>query len=330
MPVTAKDVARLANVSPSTVSRVINDDKRISKETRKKVLRYIKKLDYKVNNVARSLKINKTYTIGFIAPEISEGFFMRVAKGAEDYLSRFGYSLIICNANDSAAIESDKIKLLYEKQVDGVIVIPSENCGKGFEILRKNRIPIVLADRFVDDFKADTVLIDNINGTYSAIEYMVKEKGADRIGFIGGTNELSNARERFKGYCRAMEDYNKPIDKSLLKFGDFHIESGYKLTKELLEMENPPEHLFISNYYMHVGATQYLIEMNKKNNHKIEVASFDDMQLTSLLGFACITVAQPIIEIGETAAQMLLDRINQKNTNPEYIINRLKPTFIYY
>jgi len=330
MPVTARDVAKLAKVSPSTVSRVINNDPRISKATRKKVLKFIQQTDYKVNNIARSLKTNKTNIIGFIAPEISEEFFMRVAKGAEDYLSRFGYSLLICNANDSAEIEADKIRLLYEKQVDGVIVIPSENCGKGFEILRKNSIPIVLADRYVDNFKADTVLIDNINGAYFAIEYMINKKGAKRIGFIGGTSELSNAMERYKGYLRAMEDYNITVDQNLLKFGDFHIQSGYDLTKELLEMENPPKHLFISNYYMHVGATQYLIEQSKISDAVVEVASFDDMQLSAFLGFACITVAQPVIEIGRIAARMLLDRIDKKNNSREYIVNRLKPEFIYY
>ncbi len=329
MTATAKDVAKLANVSPSTVSRVINNDKRISKETRDRVFKCIKKLDYKVNTIARSLKTNKTYTIGFVAPEISEEFFMRVAKGAEDYLSKFGYSLIICNANDSAKIEAEKIKLLHEKQVDGVIVVPSENNGKGFEILRKNNIPIVFADRYVDNFKADTVLVDNVNGTYRAIEYMI-DKGANRIGFIGGTSELSNAKERYKGYLRAMEDYNILVDPDLLKFGDFHIKSGYELTKELLESKNPPRHLFVSNYYMHVGATQYLIEQQKIKEQNIQMASFDDMQLTALLGFASITVAQPIIEIGRTAAKMLLDRITGENTNKEYTITRLKPEFIYY
>ncbi len=329
MTVTAKDVARIAKVSPSTVSRVINNDPRISKDTREKVMACIRKLDYKVNNIARSLKTNRTYTIGFIAPEISEEFFMRVAKGAEDYLSRYNYSLIICNANDSAQIEAQKVRLLNEKQVDGVIAIPSENNGKGFEILRKSGIPIVFADRYVDNFKADTVLVDNINGTYTAIEHMIN-KGAARIGFIGGKSDLSNARERYTGYLRALEDYNIPADPDLLKFGDFHIESGYDLAKELLEMDIPPEYLFVSNYYMHVGATRYLIERSKKQPVKVEMASFDDMQLTSLLGFACITVAQPIIEIGRTAAQMLLARINRENTSRQFSVCRLKPEFIYY
>ena len=329
MNATAKDVAKLANVSPSTVSRVINNDKRISKNTRTRVFKCIKKLDYKVNTIARSLKTNRTFTIGFVAPEISEEFFMKVAKGAEDYLRNFEYSLIICNANDSAKIEAEKIKLLHEKQVDGVIVVPSENTGKGFEILRKNNVPIVFADRYVGNFRADTVLVDNVNGTYRAIEYMI-EKGADRIGFIGGTSELSNAKERYKGYLRAMEDYNIIVDSELLKFGDFHIQSGYELVKELHELKNPPKHLFVSNYYMNVGATQYLIEQQKISKIEIEVASFDDLQLTALLGFASITVAQPVIEIGRVAAKMLLDRITGKNKNKNYTITRLKPEFIYH
>ncbi len=329
MSVSAKDVAKHANVSPSTVSRVINGDPRISEKTRDKVLKWVKKLDYRVNTIARSLKTNLTHTVGFIAPEISEEFFMRVAKGAEQVLQEAGYSLIICNSNNSIVDETARIELLREKQVDGVIIIPSTADGENFEILRDNNIPVVLADRYVTNFEADIVLVDNVNGVYSVIEHLINQN-ATRIGFIGGERDLTNAQERYEGYVRALRDYNIPLDESLIKFGDFHIQSGYDMTRELMTQENPPDHLFISNYYMHVGAVKYFIETEKKPPFKPTITSFDDMHLSSLLGHADVTVAQPVIEIGQIAAELLLNRIHQKEESPKYLVRRLKPQLNFY
>ncbi len=329
MTITAKDVAKLAKVSPSTVSRVINNDIRISAKTRKKVLQSIEKLDYKVNNIARSLKTRQTFTVGFIAPQISEEFFMRVASGAEKVLQEAGYSLIICNSNDSLKEETSRIKLLLEKQVDGVIIIPSTNNGESFNLLLNESIPVVLADRNVNNFKTDTVVVDNVNGAYAAIEHLIIN-GASRIGFIGGEQTLSNAQERFEGYQRALSDYGIPIVEEFIKHGDFHIDSGYQLTKELLEQENSPDHLFISNYYMHIGAVKYLIETEKSTPFSISIASFDDMQMSALLGHASVTVQQPVFDIGEKAAQLLLQRIESKNVRDDFQTYRLKSNLIYY
>jgi len=329
MTVTAKDVAKHARVSPSTVSRVVNNDRRISKKTRDIVLASIEELDYHVNNIARSLKTKQTYTIGFIAPEISEEFFMRVAKGAEKVAQAAGYSLIICNTNDSLEEETARIKLLHEKQVDGVIIIPSTNDGTDYNILLDDEIPVVLADRNVDNFLADTVLVDNVNASYAAIEHIINN-GARHIGFIGGNPTLSNAQERFEGYLRALKDYNIPINEDFIQFGDFHIDSGFHLTKQLMEREDPPSHLFISNYYMHIGAVKYLIETEEAAPFSVSIASFDDMQMSALLGHASVTVQQPVIEIGEKAAELLLGRIQSHNTTEDFQTYRLKSKLIYY
>jgi LacI family transcriptional regulator len=329
MTVTAKDVAKLANVSPSTVSRVINHDKRISQKTRDNVFEAIDKLGYKVNNIARSLKTRKTHTIGFIAPEISEEFFMRVAKGAEGIFQEAGYSLIICNTNDSLDEETARIKLLYEKQIDGAIIIPSTNDGEAYNILLNDGIPVVLADRNVANFQSDTVLVDNVNASYAAIEHLIIN-GARRIGFIGGRRTLSNAQERYNGYIRVLGDYNIPVKKEYIRFGDFHVDSGFDLAKELLEQQDPPTHLFISNYYMHIGTVKYLVETEQSTPFSVSIASFDDMQMSAILGHASVTVQQPVIEIGEKAAKLLLERIQSKNIKENFQTYRLKPRLIYY
>jgi len=331
MSVTAKDVAKLAGVSTATVSRVINNDPRISENTRAKVMKCINDLNYKVNNIARSLKTNRTYTIGFIAPEISNEFFMNVARGVEDEARKFGYSIIICNSNESIEEEENRIRLLCEKCVDGIIIIPSSNEGKHFNYLKELNMPVVLADRLVENFESDAVLVDNINGTYSAIEHLIN-MGYRRIGFISGDLKLTSAIERYEGYKRALQDYCIPYDGNIVKFGDFHVECGYELMKELYEAENTPSVVFISNYFMHIGATKYLLEINMRRKQAnnlncnednsddcgenyvkdIMIASFDDLELSSLLGFCKLRVAQPVTEIGRQAARLLLSRIEQK------------------
>ncbi len=326
MASTIKDVAKSAGVSTATVSRVINGDPRISSKTKEKVLYYIRELDYKINNIARSLKTNKTYTIGFMCPELANNFFMTVAKGVEDELKKYGYSVIICNTNESVDEEKERIILLMEKCVDGVIIIPASHTGAHFKSLVNQGIPVVLADRLVDDFSADAVLVDNINGSYAVIEYLINN-GYRRIGYIGGDVRITSARERDVGYKRALRDYCISIDESIIKYGDYHEQSGYDKMQELMSGENPPEIVFISNYYMHMGATRYLTEHRETNEKVLSIASFDDMELASLLEYCRVLVGQPMLEIGNKAANMLIQRINgDADCTPQIV--RLKTKLI--
>jgi LacI family transcriptional regulator len=321
---TAKDVARKAGVSASTVSRVINEDPRISPETRDKVLQCIEDLGYRVNNIARSLKTNKTYTIGFLCPELVNDFFMKIAEGIEDELGKCGYSMLVCTSNGTAAGEEERIRLLFDKCIDGLIVIPASNAGRHFQWMLDMQIPVVLADRLVEGLTADAVLVDNFNGTYLAIEHTIKQ-GERRIGYIGGDLALTTAKERDDGYRKALESYSIPLDPAIVKYGDFHTESGYAKMRELMELENPPGCVFIANRYMHIGATKYLIEHAKprKEGQSVSIVSFDDIDLVSSLGFCKTVVKQPILEIGTTAAKLLLDRINGESRPFPQII-RLK------
>lgn len=326
MPATIKDVARLSKVSTATVSRVINNEPLVRQETKEKVLNSIQQLDYRVNNIARSLKLNKTYTIGFLCPELPNSFFMTVAKGVEDELRKQGYSVIICNSNDNVQEEKERIELLSEKCVDGVIIIPATNEGRHYNQLKKSKIPVVLVDRLVDNFVTDAVLVDNTNGSYTAVEYLINQ-GYRRIGYIGGDVRITSAKERDMGYKRAMEDYCIPLESEFIKYGDFHVASGYQKMKELMELESPPDYVFISNYYMHVGATKYLIEHKEALSKTVSIASFDDMDLSAILGFCHVRVGQPMIEIGNRAAQILLNRISlDKLTFPQVV--RLKTSLI--
>ena len=262
MSVTIKDVAKRAGVSASTVSRVVNADCRISDKTRNKVLACMDELGYQVNNIARSLKTNRTMTVGFISPELTNDVFMNIARGAEDEFRKHGYNIIICNSNENIIDEEDRIRLLIQKCTDGMIIIPASPEGKHYRQIREAGQPLVLVDRLVADFESDAVLVDNINGSYTAVEYLIN-RGHRRIGFIGGDIRLTSAEERFEGYRRALADYCIPMEESIIRFGDYHVESGYRIMKEMAELPDPPRYVFISNYYMHLGAMKYLLEKGR-------------------------------------------------------------------
>jgi LacI family transcriptional regulator len=305
---------------------VLNNDPKIKAETREKVETAIKSTNYRINKAARSLKTSRTGTIGLLVPELVNDFFMTVAQGVEDELRNSGYGVIICNANEDRGYEEDRINLLIEQCVDGVIIIPASSKGSHFKKLSRAGIPVVMVDRLVSSFETDAVLADNINGAYRAVEHLISS-GCRRFGFIGGSLELSNFSERFEGFKRALTDYNLPIEDEIIKFGDVHIESGYKLMEELMQQDNPPQNIFIANYFLHVGATKYLLNNREKTSSSIRIAGFDDMALSSILGFSSVTVSQPMREMGQKAAEMLLRRIKSSDDAPKQLI-RLKTTLV--
>jgi len=326
MPTTVKDVALQSGVSTATVSRVLNGDPRISAETTARVSQVIRDLGYAPNHFARGLKTSRSYTVGFLAPEFLNEFFMGIAQGVESRLRADHYSLVICSSSERPDEEKARLGTLLNQGVDGLIVIPSGSSGVHFEAAAARGIPLVFVDRTVGDFSSDAVLVDNINGTYQAIEVLLL-KGHSRIGFLGGDQRLTSARERYDGYRRALDDYRVPLDESLVRFGDFHTASGFQLMKELMETANPPSWVFVSNYFMHIGATRFLME-NPGLPVVPSIVSFDEMELSFSLGYCRMIVRQPIRDIGTRAAEFLLSRISGDFAGPARLA-RLKTELVF-
>lgn len=329
MAATIKHVASRAHVSTATVSRVINKDRRIAPDTRQRVLEAIEELSYRVNPIARSLKSNKTLSVGFVAPEIANEFFMRVAQGVESVLRVHGYNMVVCGTNESVEIERERIDFLLEKHVDGLIIIPSTREGGHFaDALKSDPVPAVQVDRLTDGFDSDAVLVDNATGTYKAIHHLLK-RGHTRFGFIGGDLQITPARERYEGFISALRDFGIELPERNLRFGDFHVESGYNMIRELLEQPDPPQSIFISNYFMHIGAVRYVVEHRGTLDPSLFLASFDDMELSSVTGLPSLTIAQPVSQIGEEAAKLLLRRIDGKETG-EAQVKRLSTKLVFH
>jgi len=324
---TIKDVAREAGVSTATVSRVVNKDPRISPATRSRVEGVIDRLNYKVNTVARSLKNKKTLSVGLLAPEIANVFFMRVAQGVEDRLAEDGYAMIVLNSRESRDGERHAVDLLLEKQVDGAIVIPSGGHGDHFSRLQSAGLPVVLVDRLVDGFRSDAVLVDNEDATYRAITRLV-ESGRRDFGFVGGQHDITTARERYQGFVRALEACSCPLQERNVRFGDFHTASGYRLFGELMEQPDPPATVMVANYFMQIGALQYAASHRDRLPPDLFLASFDNPEFAAVAGIPGLSIAQPIDEIGRRAAEILLERIRNEALGP-YRIERL-PTHIVF
>ncbi len=309
MAFTVKDVAEQAGVSTATVSRVLNKDPRISAATTGRVQKVIEELGYAPNPFARGLKTSRSLTVGFLAPEFTNDFFLGIARGVERRLQEVGLTLIICNSNEDPQTEMDRLGLLLDRGVDGLIVIPTSASGAHFGQAVKLGVPVVLVDRLVDDFHADAVLADNVNGTYQVLEPFLLQ-GVRRIGFLGGDQRLTSARERYDGFRRLLEDYHVPFDPELVRFGDFHDESGSRLLSQLLELPEPPQLVFISNRFMHLGATRLLLERGLKPDQAPRLVAFDDLDLAASLGYCEAMVRQPVHEIGVQAAEFLISRLS--------------------
>ena len=326
MAITVKDVAEKAGVSTATVSRVLNKDPGIKPVTRKKVMEAITATGYRLNRAARSLKTSRTGTVGLLVPELVNDFFMTVASGVEDELRSRGYGVILCNSNENITDEKDRMKLLIEQCVDGAIIIPVSSEGSHFNILKEASIPVVLVDRMAKGFESDAVLADNIGGTVKAVETLISD-GCSRFGYIGGSLDLSNFRERYEGFTGALEKHGIAPEEEIVKIGDLHIESGYRFMGELMSSSEPPGTVFIANYYLHVGAVKYLIEHKESIPGDIRIASFDDMGLSSILGFSAVTVSQPMPEMGKRAADLIMRRI-QGEADESFSTIRLETTLI--
>lgn len=322
MAVTVKDVAAVAKVSAATVSRVMNGDRRISEDTALRVRAAVAQLGYTVNQVARGLKTARSFSIGFICPEFTNNFYMSVAKGLDLALRESGYSLIMSASNEDLAEESDRIAVMLDKKVDGLVILPAGRSGAHFKTLSAAGVPLVLVDRHVDDLEADSVLVDNRQATRQAIEEMFGI-GLRRIGFIGGNQNLSTASERYEGFLEAFARAGIASDDSLVRFGDYHDQSGYRLMAELMSLDTPPEAIFISNYFMHAGAMRYLIETgnpgagNPGGRPVPFIAAFDELELSTALGFCKLFVRQPMELIGSTAAKLVLERVGQTTVETE-------------
>lgn len=315
--VTLKHIAKEADVSISTVSRVVNNHRYVKKPTREKVLNAIQKLSYYPDGIAKKLKQGKSRTIGFILPDISNSFFGMLTLGIERVLRKNNYRLILCNTNGRYDLERESLTLLLSEKVEGIILATVGTTGELVKkIIHYHKIPVIVVDNKVKNLRTDVVLHDNIDGAQQLTSHLIAH-GHKRIAFVGGPVDETSGGERLKGYKKALMKNGLPILNNLIRIGKWRKDSGFRLTKELLKLAEGPTGIVASNTSIALGVLLALQQEDLKVPRDIGLVSFDDLEFVSVLDPPLTTLKSVDTKIGETSANLLLKRI--KNRNQEEI-----------
>jgi len=309
---TIKDIARLANVSTTTVSHVLNNTRRVSDKLSDRVQTVIREIDYKPNAMARALRVHSSKTLGLIIPDNSNPFFSEIALGAEDCAFRHGYSLFLCNSRHDSARESTYMTTLSTYAVDGLILSAVSDDLNQLSEFVKSGIPLVVVDRKLPVPDVEFIYSDHIEGAREATQHLV-ELGHRRIGIITGPTDVRPALDRIQGFEEVLNEHGIPIDPDLCILGDFQVESGRRAARKMMELSDPPTAVFACNDMMAIGALQTLRTLGFKVPEDVSLVGFDDIFLASLLDPPLTTVAQSAYAIGEMAVASLIKRIDGSN-----------------
>ena len=307
--ITIKDIARILGISPSTVSRALKDHPDINTDTKKAVNELASKLKYQPNAVALSLKNSRSNTIGIIIPEIVHYFFSSVISGIEDVASQKGYTVIICQSNESFAREVSNARALLSHRVDGILVSISKETHSfdHFVNLQEGGIPLVFFDRIAPEINADLVIIDDIDASYNATRHLI-ETGRKRIAHFAGPQSLVIGRDRLQGYLNALNEAGLPIDNRLIVQADT-FEKARNAVVEMLDAGIVMDGIFAVNDMTAIGAMQTIQKRGFKIPEEISIVGFSDGYLSGITDPHLSSVDQHGYEMGTTAAEMLFHRI---------------------
>lgn len=308
-----KDVAKRAGVSVGTVSNVISGIARVGRERRERVLDAVRELGYHPSDVARSLKLRRTNMLGLVVSDITNPFFSQLVRGAEEAALKHGYLLLTFNTDDQLEREKQVLSVLRGRRVDGILLVvaPVQHDVTHIMETMARGTPVVCLDRVPRGISVDSVTVDNAKAARECVKHLL-ELGHRRIGILTGSTKLTTARERLRGYKQALQAYGLSIDATLVREGNFRIDSGYELASQLLRGDRRPTALFASNGLMAMGALRAVADVGLRCPKDVAVATFDDLPLSELLSPPLTSVAQPAYQIGYEGARILLDRIKSK------------------
>ncbi len=309
MASTIKDVAKLANVSIATVSRVFADKPFIRESTRKRVLQAAQKLQYKPSRVARSLRTQSSRIIGLIISDIQNPFFTALVRAVEDEAYLHNYAIFLCNSDETAPKENMYIDLMLAEKVSGVIITPASGSGGNLRKLIEAGVPVVAVDRSVTDLDLDTVVLDNVSAACDLVSYVARQ-GHRRIGAILGSKEITTGHDRYQGYRNALESFGIPLDPALVRMGVPKESVGHRYALELLDSPEPPTAIFAGNNLLTVGAFRAIRERGLRIPQDISLCGFDDMEWTSLITPPLTVASQPIYQMGQEAVRLILAHIS--------------------
>lgn len=303
-----KEIAKIAGVSSATISRVINNSGYVKEETRQKVLKAIEAYNYVPSDIARSLSISDSRSIGVIIPDIENEFFSKVISGISEAAEKYRYNIVFLGTNENSDREHDSLKVVESQRLKGVIITPiseTDNITRDYLMkLKASGIPVVLVDRDLKDCGFDGVFVDNKQGAYEGVKALINA-GHRKIGIICGPETSKPGRERFKGYKMALDESNIEIPDEYIEYGDFKIDKAYSCMKRLLELDEPPTAVFSSNNLTTLGCLKCITEHKLKLGRDISLIGFDDIDSLRMIDFRLSVVDRDAREQGKMAMELL-------------------------
>ena len=308
--VTIKDVAKLAGVSISTVSRVINDSKPVTDEVKQRVLDVIKETGYVPNPLARSLVTKKSKLIGVIVPEVSDSFVNEILNGIEAVAKMYDYDILLVNTYSDKQQEIDSIRLLKTKQVEGIVMVSWILDEDHVNYMKESRIPAVYISKTARDYDIYTVSTSNENATYDMTKYLIENNHKEIALIMTSKEETILEAERRTGYERALKDNSIEVRDELIKHGNTDYEGGYNSMKELLDDKIIPSAVFVTGDEAAVGAINEIFDAGYNVPQDISVVGFNDTKLAKIYRPKLTTVFQPLFDMGAVSIRALIKLIN--------------------
>jgi DNA-binding LacI/PurR family transcriptional regulator len=326
-PATIKDIARQLNVSISTVSRAMRNAPDVNTDTKRAVMALAEELNYQPNKLALSLKQKQTHNIGVIVPNL-DYVLSTMVKGIDEVALEAGYTVMVCQSNESFGREIVNTRRLLDSLVDGFIISVSSET-KVFDHFRKvqeKKMPIVMFDRLIPDLAVPGVRIDNVDGGLQASEHLI-EQGYKRIAILAGPKNLGISNHRLEGYLQALAKNKMKPDPDLIIHCDFNQQYAYIATQELLNMKKRPDAIFTISDRMAIGAMLAIKEKGLRMPQDIGLVGFNNEPVVSLVTPGISSVDQPAFEMGKMAAKLFIETVHNNN-DMSTVEEVLKPKLI--
>ena len=330
--ITIKDIAKALGLSTSTVSRALNGSYEIGTETKKLVLEYAEKVNYRPNPIALSLKEQKSHSIGVVVCEVANNYFSQAINGIESIAYNRGYHVIITQTHESFDRESVNVEHLLSRHVDGLLVsLSAETIDlTQYKYLREKGFPIVFFDRIAEEIDTHKVIVDNFKGTFEATELLVKT-GFTKIAHLTNSANLVISRERLNGFKAALDQYGIQLNPEYIKHCDHGgmIQEEVEIAvKELLNLDERPDAIFVASDRLTVSCMHILKKLGVKVPDEIAIAGFTNSDEAELFDPPLTVVRQPAFQIGQIATELLIKTIESKRPIEEYTTQILETELI--
>lgn len=319
---TVRDVAEKVGVHPGTVSRVLNPGRRhlIGEETAKRVERAAKDLGYEVNQIARGLRTRQSFIIGVQIPDLTNPLFPPMVRGIEDYLDPFGYTALLTNTDSDPKREARGLDALAAWQVDGFLIAPTEPRSERVERMIQDGVPLVALNRSLPQVGGFAVTPDDRRGALDSVEHLVK-LGHSKIAFVGGPQSMSPGRDRYRGFLEALQEHGLPDPAELTVFADSFLGgAGVEPTRELLARDVPFTAVVVGNDLLALDVIDVLADAGLSCPKDVSIVGFNDMPFVDRINPPLTTIHFSHYEMGRSAAELLLGRINDTSAKPRTVV----------